>query len=260
MKKTLTLTSFLLMACFSAFSQNIVNPQIDQNDDYNCQITKIETGNQFTAVTFAYTANGDNSWVQLNKEIYIQTDQGNEHYNYIKSENIAMVPARHVFAKAGDKLTFKVYFKKIPAAAKAIDIIERAGYRKDGITFFNFYNVSLTKAIPDGSNRKVKITDVVLLPPPSANADTASRGLFYGAGNEMANAMGAMGPMYATLAKSMLDAQFEYFKQPGKIAEMAKLNKDYFDALVKEGFTYDQALKIITSNSLISKSSSINGQ
>jgi hypothetical protein len=69
-----------------------------------------------------------------------------------------------------------------------------------------------------------------------------------------------MGPMYASMAKSVLDAQLAYFKQPGKLAEIAKLNKEYFDALVKEGFTYDQALKIITSSSLISKSSSVPGQ
>ncbi len=260
MKKTLTLTAFLMISCFTAFSQNIVKPQVDQNEDFNCEIEKIETGSQFTSVTFAYTANADNAWVQLNKEIYIQTDQGNEHYNYVKSENIAMVPAKHVFAKAGDKLTFKVYFKKIPAASKTIDIIERAGYRKDGILFFNFYGVSLSQSTSDGASKRATVTDVRLLPPPPVSADTASRGLFYGAGNEMQNAMSAMGPMYASMAKSLLDANLAYYKQPGKIAELAKLNKDYFDALVKEGFTNDQALKIITSDGLFSKSSSLNGK
>lgn len=76
----------------------------------------------------------------------------------------------------------------------------------------------------------------------------------------MQNAMNSMGPMYASMAKSVLDAQLAYFKQPGKIAEIAKLNKDYFDALVKVGFNYEQALKIITANGLISKSSSVTGQ
>ncbi|HMG09333.1 MAG TPA: hypothetical protein VK609_12525 [Mucilaginibacter sp.] len=258
MKKILTLSALLLLTSLTCFAQNIENPQVENSDDWRSIITKIETDKQFTIVSFEYTATTDNSWAQLNKEIYIQTDQGNEHYNYVKSENISMAPAKHTLAKAGDKFAFKVYFKKIPPAAKSIDIIERAGRRNDGITFFNFYNVSLTQSYPPGT--KVKVTDVVLLPPPPVNADTASRGLFYGAGNEMQNAMSSMGPMYASMAKSMLDAQLSYFKQPGKIAEMAKLNKNYFDALVKEGFTNDQALKIITSNSLISKSSSINGQ
>jgi hypothetical protein len=253
MKKTLTLIILLLITC-SAFSQNIVSPQVDQTDDDNGKIAKIETDNQFTIVTFAYTANSDNTWVQLNKEIYIQADQGNEHYNYVKSENIAIVPAKHIFTKAGERLSFKVYFKKIPADTKSIDIIERAGYKKDGITFLNFYDVSLVK-------QRAYITDVKITGPNGGSPYLAS-----GPDEQsdvkggMMGAMNAMGPMYASMAKSVLDAQLAYFKQPGKIAEIAKLNKAYFDALVKEGFNYDQAIKIITSSSLIPKSSSVPGQ
>lgn len=254
MKKILTLSTMLIMSYLSSLAQTIVNPQVESSDDYNSSITKVETDAKFTVVNFEYTASSDNSWAQLNKEIYIQTDQSNAHYNYVKSENIAMVPAKHTLAKAGEKLLFKVYFQKIPQATKSMDIIERAGRRTDGISFFNFYNVSLTQSVPEGT--KVKVTDVVLMPPPPVDrVEQALNGT-----NEMANAMSAMGPMYTSMAKSMLDAQFAYYKQPGKIAEIAKLNKEYFDALIKEGFTNDQALKIITSNSLIPKSASVNGQ
>ena len=240
MKKILTLSALLLITCLSSFAQTIANPKVETWDDWNSRITKIETDKQFTIVTIEYTANGNNAWVQLNKEIFIQTDVDNEHYSYVKSSNIPMVPAKHTFAREGDKLEFKVYFKKIPAAAKSIDIIERAGQRKAGISFFNFYNVSLTESYPAGT--KTKITDVVLMPPPPVPAEQEN----------MSNAMNSMGPMYATMVKSMMNAQYEYFKQPGKIAEAANLNKQYFDALVKEGFTNDQALKILTSNGLLS--------
>ena len=249
MKKILTLSALLLITCFSSFAQTIVNPKVETWDDWSSRITKIETDKQFTIVTIEYTANGNNAWVQLNKEIFIQTDVNNEHYNYVKSDNIPIAPAKHTFAHEGDKLEFKVYFKKIPAAAKSIDIIERAGQRKAGISFFNFYNVSLTEPYPAGT--KIKITDVVLTPPPIPAP---------GEQDNMNNAMNSMVPMYKTMVSSMMNAQFDYFKQPGKIAEIANLNKQYFDALIKEGFTSDQALKITTSNSLLSKSSSINGQ
>lgn len=254
MKKILTLSTMLIMSYLSSLAQTIVNPQVESSDDYNSTITKVETDAKFTVVNFEYTASSDNSWAQLNKEIYIQTDQSNAHYNYVKSENIAMVPAKHTLAKAGEKLLFKVYFQKIPQTTKSMDIIERAGRRTDGITFFNFYNVSLTK-------QRVFITDVKITGPNGGSPYLAS-----GSDQQsdmkdgMANAMSAMGPMYTSMAKSMLDAQFAYYKQPGKIAEIAKLNKEYFDALIKEGFTNDQALKIITSNSLIPKSASVNGQ
>jgi hypothetical protein len=71
----------------------------------------------------------------------------------------------------------------------------------------------------------------------------------------MMGMMNSFGPMMSNMAKSLMDAQLDYYKQPGKLEEIAKLNKQYFDALVKEGFTNDQALKIITSDSLLPKSS-----
>ncbi|SEM64272.1 hypothetical protein SAMN05192574_101300 [Mucilaginibacter gossypiicola] len=251
-KPILTIITFFIIVA-QAFAQNIITPKIEQKDDQSTIIKKIETNNIYTIVTFVGHAYQDNAWLQLNKEIFIQTDLSNAHYDYVKSESIAMVPDKNILKKAGDKLEFKVYFKKIPAAAKSIDIIEHAGLSKPGISYFNFYNVSLIEQAP-------KI-DVVLLPPPPVQRDTASAGIFNGSpAIDMQNAMNSMVPMYASIARSVLDAQIAYYKQPGKIAEIAKLNKDYFDALVKVGFNYDQALKIITSNSLISKSSSVTGQ
>ncbi|QEM03867.1 hypothetical protein DIU31_010210 [Mucilaginibacter rubeus] len=257
-KPILTIITFFIVAV-QALAQNITTPNVEQKDDQSTIIKKIETNSQYTIVTFENYAYQDNAWLQLNKEIFIQTDLSNAHYEYVKSENIAMVPNKNVLKKAGDKLEFKVYFKKIPSAAKSIDIIEHAGLSRPGINYFNFYNVSLTEQA--AATNHVKVTDVVLLPPPPVAADTASTGLFNGSpSNYMQNAMNSMGPMYASMAKSVLDAQLAYFKQPGKIAEIAKLNKDYFDALVKVGFNYEQALKIITANGLISKSSSVTGQ
>jgi hypothetical protein len=257
MKKPILTVITLFIISAQAFAQNIITPKVEQKDDQSTIIKKIETNNLYTIVTFEGHAYQDNAWIQLNKEIYLQTDLSNVHYDYVKSESIAMVPNKSILKKAGDKLEFKVYFKKVPAAANSIDIIEHAGLSKSGVSYFNFYNVSLTEQAISGKH----ITDVVLLPPPPVQRDTATTGLFYGnPSNEMQNAMSSMGPMYASMAKSVLDAQLAYYKQPGKIADIAKLNKAYFDALVKEGFSYDQALKIITANSLIPKSSSISGQ
>jgi hypothetical protein len=248
MRKFIALTTLLLITGFASFAQTIENPVVGIPEDWSARITKIETDKQFTAVSFEYTANSDSSWVQLNKEIFIQTDVDNEHYSYIKSDNITIVPAKHTFAKAGDKLAFKIYFKKIPATAKTIDIIERPGYRSDGIKFFNYYNVSLTQSLPAGSTRKVKVTDVVLLPPPPVERQDAASGLSQ---PEM-DMQNAMGPMYSNMAKVMLNARLDYYKQPGKIDEIAKLTYQYFKALMKEGFAQDQALKIITAGGILS--------
>lgn len=82
-----------------------------------------------------------------------------------------------------------------------------------------------------------------------------SKDLFSDAG--MMGMMNSFGPMMSNMAKSVMDAQLDYYKQPGKIEEIAKLNKQYFDALVKEGFTADQALKIITSDSFLPKGNGV---
>lgn len=258
MKKTILTIITLFIIAAQTFAQSIVNPKVEQKDDQSTYIKSVETNSMYTIVSFESYAHQDNSWTQLNKEIFIQTDLGNAHYDYIKSENIVMVPDRHVFKNAGDKLEFKIYFKKIPAKATSIDIIEHAGLSKPGITYFNFYNVSLTEKAP--VTQHVKVTDVVLIPPPPMRIDTATSVGFDGSPNGMQSAMSAMGPMYESMAKSLLNAQLAYFKQPGKLSEIAKLNKDYFDALVKVGFSYEQALKIITSGSLLTRSSSLGGQ
>ncbi|MET3980368.1 hypothetical protein ABIB62_002970 [Mucilaginibacter sp. UYP25] len=159
MKRTSLLTATLLIACLYSFAQNIVNPRIENRDSPSTVISKIETDKQYTIVSFEHYAQNNNAWVVLNKETYIQTDVSNKHYEFVKAEGIAIEPeAKTIIAKMGDKLSFKVYFKKIPANAKLIDIIEHAGKRADGITFFNFYNVDLTQSYP--SEEHVKITEI----------------------------------------------------------------------------------------------------
>ncbi|MBD1387293.1 hypothetical protein IDJ75_18535 [Mucilaginibacter rigui] len=249
MKKNLLLTAAMVAVCLYSFAQTVLNPNVEIKDSRLTIISKIETDKQYTVVSFDHYAQNDSAWVVLNKEIYIQTDIDNKHYEFVKAEGIAVAPeTRHTFAKAGDKISFKVYFKKIPANAKLIDIVEHAGRRNDGVSFFNFYNIDLTHSNPGEQN--IKVTEVVLAPPP---VNEHANGM---EGTELTNMMGAMGPMYNSLIKSMLDAQLNFYKQPGKLTEVAKVHKQYFDALVKEGFTYDQAIKILTSSPLIQMSSS----
>lgn len=106
--------------------------------------------------------------------------------------------------------------------------------------------ISLAQTKPKA---KTKVADSVSV------MSKPDKDLFGDAG--MAGMMNSFGPMMSNMAKSIMDAQLEYYKQPGKLEEIAKLNKQYFDALVKEGFTSDQALKIITSDSLLPKGNGV---
>jgi len=259
MKKILTVIALLIMAELPTIAQTVINPSVKSRDDNNTTIKKIETNNNYTVITFETKAVTDNSWIQLNKEIYLQTDISNAHYDYIKSENIAIAPQKHTLYNAGDKLVFKVYFKKIPPAAKFINIIERSGPSNGKVSFFNYYNVSLAPS----NTYKYKLSTKPYQTFSLANAikiDTATKRIpsvtispMSTSTNELTNAMNAMGPMITKMSKIMMDTQLDYYKQSGKLAEIAKLNKTYFDALVNEGFTRDEALKIITANSLLPK-------
>ena len=278
MKKILTLIILFIAAGLPTIAQTINNPLVRTRDDGNTIIKRIETNSNYTIVSFQTTAATDNSWVQLNKEIYLQTDISNAHYNYIKSENIAIVPQKQILNNAGDKLVFRVYFKKIPPAAKSVNIIERSGANNGNVTYFNFYNVSLTQSGNTSGNPYVivsptdryqynssssAVVDSVRIQPTSSpisvriDEPVNRNGIVH---NEVEDAMQAMVPMVSNMAKVMMDAQLNYYKQPGKITEVAKMNKTYFDALLKEGFTRDEALKIITANSILPKPIDINNK
>lgn len=245
MKKNLFLAAILFMATLHAFAQNVNNPNVENTESRSTVITKIETDKQYTIVHFDHYALTDNAWVVLNPEIYIQTDVDNKHYDYVKAEGIAVAPQqRKTIAKAGEKVSFKVFFKKLPENAKLIDVIERAGRPNDETSYFNFYNIDLTKSNP--GEQRIKVQSVTLTPPPPINQTTDYSQLMEGMGSGMAS-------MYSNITKSMLDAQLNYYKQPGKIAEFAQIQRQYYMALLKQGFNQEQAMKILTSADLLPK-------
>jgi hypothetical protein len=241
MKKTLSFLGLMLLTGISAFAQNITNPAVGRAENTDCSISKIETTDKYTIVSFEYTAPSDDAWANVNKEIFIKTDLSDKHYNFVKAENITLSPEKTYLTHAGDKITFKAYFQKVPKAAKLIDVIESED--GDGSTaYFNYYKVSLTE-----SQGKIVRTVTIAPPPPIGNTPRST----FSVGGM--NVFEEMAPAFKTMTKSMMDAQLDYYKQPGKVAEIAKLNRDYFNALVKEGFTEDQALKIVTAESLLPK-------
>ncbi len=243
MKIALTLIAAVICST-AALAQNITDPAVQQSDTYSTSIRKIETDKQYTVLTFEHTAQSDDDWFSLNKEIYLQTDIDNKHYNYVKAEGIKLNPDKSVLKKTGEKATFKVYFDKVPANATYIDVIERAG-RVNGISYFNYYNVSLEKTQPI-------VNDVVVSAPPAvdgaSDSDSAAVMPF---GNGAFDTQ--IQPMFTKMIKSMLDAQLDFYEEPGKFKQIAKLMKKYYDALTAEGFSSDAAIKIITADSLLPK-------
>lgn len=61
----------------------------------------------------------------------------------------------------------------------------------------------------------------------------------------------AMREMFARVAQYVamaMDSHLDYLSKPSTTAKLAKFQKNYFDALVQQGFTEEQAIRIISSS------------
>ncbi|HDN86001.1 MAG: hypothetical protein DRP68_07075 [Candidatus Omnitrophota bacterium] len=54
-----------------------------------------------------------------------------------------------------------------------------------------------------------------------------------------------MGPMMGTMMRGMMKAMLELFSEPETAEKLATFTKNYYDALIRKGFTPEQALKIV---------------
>lgn len=259
--KSLLLLCLLLPAI--AFCQTISSPVVGSSEDYSTTITKVEVTSRNTVVSFKHQFYKKGGWLQLNKSMYLQDANGEERYNYVRSEGIPLRPARFTASDDHQVLNFKVYFEKLKPGTKEINIIERArslNEMNDGVAYLNYYKVNLYKSRPEqAKEERVVVTDVTLMPPPLRDAavttDTAySAGTNFPSGalrNDMAN----MGPMMSNVFTSMLNAQLKMYSDPAVTDQLARITKNYYDALIKVGFSMDAALKIITSKQLVSMDS-----
>ncbi len=147
--KPLSLLFLLLLLPAMAFCQTILSPSVGSSDDPSTIIVKIDVTKSYTAVVFKHVATAKGNWVQLNKTIYLQDANGDDRYNYLRSEGIAIKPLKDSAQMDNEETSFTVYFEKLKPGTKAINIIERAISTTDriaGASYFNYYNVSLDKS------------------------------------------------------------------------------------------------------------------
>jgi hypothetical protein len=57
--------------------------------------------------------------------------------------------------------------------------------------------------------------------------------------------MNQMGPMYETMMQSMIDGTLKAMNKPENIDRMAAFTRQYYQALIKQGFTKEEALQIV---------------
>jgi hypothetical protein len=64
---------------------------------------------------------------------------------------------------------------------------------------------------------------------------------------QMDSAMGMMGPMMGQMAEVSMAATLKALSKPEAAEQLATFSRNYYNALIKKGFTKDQALSIVMS-------------
>lgn len=60
----------------------------------------------------------------------------------------------------------------------------------------------------------------------------------------MQQTMQAMTPFFGQVMKAMMEAQLEILAQPGTAEKLATYTRNYYEALVRKGFSKEEALRI----------------
>ena len=64
---------------------------------------------------------------------------------------------------------------------------------------------------------------------------------------QMDSAMSMMGPMMSQMAEATMAATLKALSKPEAAEQLATFSRNYYNALLKKGFTKDQALSIVMS-------------
>jgi len=62
---------------------------------------------------------------------------------------------------------------------------------------------------------------------------------------QMMGMFNQMGPMYEAMMKSMIEGTLKALAEPENVERMAAFTRRYYQALMKQGFTKDEALQIV---------------
>ena len=62
---------------------------------------------------------------------------------------------------------------------------------------------------------------------------------------QMAGMFNQMGPMYESMMQSMIEGTIKTFEKPETIERLARFSRRYYEALIKQGFSKEEALQIV---------------
>ena len=69
---------------------------------------------------------------------------------------------------------------------------------------------------------------------------------------QMAGMFNQMGPMYESMMQAMIEGTIKAFEKPETIDRLARFSRRYYEALMKQGFTKEEALQIVAGSGIAS--------
>ena len=137
---------FILLFCVSSiFAQVTLNPKVDRKDEYTLVIEKIEHTASNTIVHCLHTAPftyEKGGWVNIRPNTYLIDRATSIKYPLLEAKGIPTAPGKHQYANAGQTLSFRLIFAKLPSSCSLVDFIEC----ENDNSCFNFYGVHLSPA------------------------------------------------------------------------------------------------------------------
>ncbi len=68
--------------------------------------------------------------------------------------------------------------------------------------------------------------------------------------DQMAGMFNKMGPMYESMMQAMVEGTLKAFEKPETIDRLARFSRRYYDALIKQGFSKEEALQIVAGSGI----------
>jgi len=62
---------------------------------------------------------------------------------------------------------------------------------------------------------------------------------------QMAGMFNQMGPMYESMSQAMIEGTIKVLEKPETIERLARFARRYYEALIKQGFSKEEALQIV---------------
>lgn len=121
--KKLSILFLVFASPLLIFAQQITSPNFALAS-HPMKVVKIETINNQTVIELSIENQSESGTFCADKNIYIQDLKNNKKYKLIKSSGIPVCPANYIFTFVGEVLTFQLFFPKLSADVKYINLVE----------------------------------------------------------------------------------------------------------------------------------------